>query len=164
MLRVNIMALTALCHRLIPMLRRHRPGAILNVSSIASLLPLPTMGVYAATKAYVSSFSESLRMELRGTGISVTYICPGAGGNRIPNDGPARGRAAPAAELCLRARGEVARAALLAVSRDRARVIPGVVDGARHDALRGGAALFVLRMFFESKSRAERHHRALQTA
>ena len=77
MLKVNIFALTTLCHRLIPLLRRHRPGAILNVSSIASMLPVPEMAVYAATKAYVSSFSEALRAELRGTGISVTHLCPG---------------------------------------------------------------------------------------
>ena len=47
------------------------------MSSIASLLPIPNLGVYAATKAYVSSFSEALRAELRGTGISVTHLCPG---------------------------------------------------------------------------------------
>ena len=77
MLQVNVLALTYLCHRLIPLLRMHRPGAILNVSSIASLIPIPNLGVYAATKAYVSSFSEALRAELRGTGISVTHLCPG---------------------------------------------------------------------------------------
>ena len=78
MLQVNIIALTALCHRSDSPAPAAPPrGAILNVSSIASLLPIPNLGVYAATKAYVSSFSEALRAELRGTGISVTHLCPG---------------------------------------------------------------------------------------
>ena len=93
MLQVNVVALTSLCHRLIPLLRRHRPGAILNVSSIASLLPLPNLAVYAATKAYVSSFSEGLRAELRGTGISVTHLCPGPVDTEFQTRRRARGRA-----------------------------------------------------------------------
>ena len=63
MLEVNITALTRLTHALLPALVRGGRGAILNVSSIASLLPLPQMAVYAATKAYVTSFSEAIRVE-----------------------------------------------------------------------------------------------------
>ncbi|MGC3988729.1 MAG: SDR family oxidoreductase [Chthoniobacteraceae bacterium] len=77
MLEVNIKSLTKLTHALLPMLREYPVAAILNVSSIASLLPLPDTAVYAASKAYVTSFSEALRAELRGTGVSVTALCPG---------------------------------------------------------------------------------------
>src|SRR6202034_803008 len=77
MIDVNIESLTRLTHALLPDLVRAGRGAILNVSSIASLLPIPKMAVYAATKAYVTSFSEALRAELRGTGVSVTAVCPG---------------------------------------------------------------------------------------
>src|SRR5688572_19692229 len=77
MLDVNIKALTRLTHAVLPDLVRRGRGAILNVSSIAGLLPLPKMAVYAASKAYVTSFSEALRAELRGTGVSVTALCPG---------------------------------------------------------------------------------------
>ena len=77
MLSVNVTALTHLTHLLLPMLQAHTPSAILNVSSIAGFFPLPEMAVYAATKAYVTSFSEALRMELAPLGVSVTALCPG---------------------------------------------------------------------------------------
>lgn len=80
MLDVNITALTHLTHLLLPMLRAQvgeSPSGILNVSSIAGFFPLPRMAVYAATKAYVTSFSEALRMELASDGVVVTALCPG---------------------------------------------------------------------------------------
>lgn len=80
MLEVNITALTHLTHLLLPMLRAQAEkssAAILNVSSVAGFFPIPEMAVYAATKAYVTSFSEALRMELAPLGISVTALCPG---------------------------------------------------------------------------------------
>jgi short-subunit dehydrogenase len=77
MLSVNVTALTHLTHLLLPMLQAHTPSAVLNVSSIAGFFPLPEMAVYAATKAYVTSFSEALRMELAPLGVSVTALCPG---------------------------------------------------------------------------------------
>ena len=77
MLEVNVVALTHLTHLLLPMLRAQRPSGILNVSSVASFYPLPEIAVYAATKAYVTSFSEALRMELAHDLINVTALCPG---------------------------------------------------------------------------------------
>ena len=77
MLEVNITALTHLTHLLLPMLRAQQPSAILNVSSVAGFYPLPEMAVYAATKAYVTSFSEALRIELSQEGVVVTALCPG---------------------------------------------------------------------------------------
>ena len=77
MLEVNVTALTHLTHLLLPMLRAQSPSGILNVSSVAGFFPLPEMAVYAATKAYVTSFSEALRMELAPEGIAVTALCPG---------------------------------------------------------------------------------------
>ncbi len=77
MLSVNVAALTHLTHLLLPMLRASSPAAVLNVSSVAGFFPLPEMAVYAATKAYVTSFSEALRMELAPHGVTVTALCPG---------------------------------------------------------------------------------------
>ena len=77
MLEVNIVALTTLTRALLPQMIPRRNGAILNVSSSAGFLPIPEFNVYAATKAYVNSFTESLRAELRGTGVTVTALCPG---------------------------------------------------------------------------------------
>jgi short-subunit dehydrogenase len=77
MLQVNIVALTTLTRALLPQMISRKRGAILNVSSSAGFLPIPEFNVYAATKAYVNSFTEALRAELRGTGVSVTALCPG---------------------------------------------------------------------------------------
>lgn len=77
MLRVNVEALTAMAHGLLPGMIAKKRGAILNVSSLASVLPIPDFAVYAATKAYVSSFSEALRIEVAEHGIRVCAVCPG---------------------------------------------------------------------------------------
>jgi len=74
---VNITALTSLTHHLLPQMITKRRGGILNVSSSAGFVPIPGLAVYAATKAYVASFSEALRAELRGTGVTVCALCPG---------------------------------------------------------------------------------------
>src|SRR5438034_1501880 len=76
-LEVNIVAPTLLTRRLLPQMIARKRGAILNVSSSAGFLPIPGMAVYAASKAYVTSFSEALRAELRETGVSVCTLCPG---------------------------------------------------------------------------------------
>jgi short-subunit dehydrogenase len=74
---VNVTALTSLTRHLLPKMIAQGRGNILNVSSSAGFLPIPGSAVYAATKAYVTSFSEALRAELRGTGVSVCAVCPG---------------------------------------------------------------------------------------
>jgi len=76
MIDLNCRSLTDLSLRFIEPLARHR-GGILNVASIAGFIPGPGMAVYNATKAYVISFSEGLRRELRPKGIRVTALCPG---------------------------------------------------------------------------------------
>jgi short-subunit dehydrogenase len=127
MLDVNIKALTRLTHAILPDLVRAGRGAILNVSSIASLLPLPKMGVYAATKAYVTSFSEALRAELRETGVSVTALCPGPVDTEFFTiaERTENHEMAPAPDLFKVPASEVVAAGLRAVECDRARVIPG---------------------------------------
>lgn len=77
MIRVNIIALTGLTRRFLePMIDRGR-GRIMNVASIAAFQAVPSLSVYAATKAYVLSFSEALSVEVGYRGISVTAVCPG---------------------------------------------------------------------------------------
>lgn len=76
MIRLNIEALTHLSHALLPGLIQEE-GAILNVSSLASILPIPDFAVYAATKAYVTSFSEAIRLELKDHRVRVLAVCPG---------------------------------------------------------------------------------------
>src|SRR5881409_2530966 len=74
---VNVVALASLTRHVLPQMIAKRRGGILNVSSSAGFLPMPGSAVYAATKAYVTSFSEALRAELHGTGVSVCALCPG---------------------------------------------------------------------------------------
>lgn len=79
---LNVQALTALTHAFLPDLlacaARHPHGAALvNLASTAAFQPVPHMAVYAATKAYVLSFTEALWYETRGTGVKVTAVCPG---------------------------------------------------------------------------------------
>lgn len=77
MIQVNVSALTELTRLLLPgMLARGR-GRVLNVASTAAFVPGPMMAVYYATKAYVLSFSVALAEEVRGTGVTVTALCPG---------------------------------------------------------------------------------------
>jgi len=128
MLGVNIVALTALTRALLPQMLSRKRGAILDVSSSAGFLPIPEFNVYAATKAYVNSFTESLRAELRGTGVSVTALCPGPvrtefqsiaqrpGGQ--PDYGPDFVHVSPE---------QVVRDALAALEADRPLVIPGTM-------------------------------------
>jgi hypothetical protein len=76
-IHLNIAALTHLTKLFVaPMLER-RSGKILNVASTAGFQPGPLMAVYYASKAYVISFSEALASELKGSGVSVTCLCPG---------------------------------------------------------------------------------------
>jgi uncharacterized protein len=76
-LQLNVVTLTQLAKRLLPGMLARRRGGILNVASTAAFQPGPLMAVYYATKAYVLSFSEALAEELRGSGVTVTALCPG---------------------------------------------------------------------------------------
>ncbi|WLR43116.1 SDR family oxidoreductase [Bacillus carboniphilus] len=75
---VNIAAVTDLTHELLPSMVKKKSGTVINVASLVSFQPVPYMAVYAATKAFVLSFTESLAEEYRSKGITFFAICPGA--------------------------------------------------------------------------------------
>jgi len=77
LLALNISALTQLTHHFLPGMINRGAGKILNVASMASFQPVPSLAVYAASKAFVLSLTESLSEELRDSGVSVTALCPG---------------------------------------------------------------------------------------
>lgn len=77
MIDLNIRALTHLTHAYLPAMLERGQGRVLNVASTAAFQPGPLMAVYYASKAYVLSFSEALAEEVRGTGVTVTALCPG---------------------------------------------------------------------------------------
>lgn len=74
---VNCGAVTALARAYLPEMIERRQGTIVNIASTAAFQPVPTMAVYAATKAYVASFTTALWEEVRGTGVRVLGVCPG---------------------------------------------------------------------------------------
>jgi uncharacterized protein len=78
MIDLNISALVALTHHFLQGMRARRRGTIINVSSAAGFQPIPFMATYAATKAFVSSFSEAIAEENRPFGIKVLALCPGS--------------------------------------------------------------------------------------
>ena len=130
MLDVNIAALTHLTHLLVPSMLGGGRAAVLNVSSVASFFPLPQMAVYSATKAYVTSFSEALAIELRPRGITVTALCPGPVPTEFFDVATREGEEESASHFetfpaFVVTPQEAVTAGLRAVASERARVIPG---------------------------------------
>lgn len=76
LLQVNVMAVTELARAVVPRLEE-QGGAIINLASLAADVFIPDFALYAASKAYVASFSEALRLELRVAGVPVLAVCPG---------------------------------------------------------------------------------------
>jgi len=127
MLRLNVEALTHLTHLLLPAMIKAGRGAVVNLSSLASVLPIPDFAVYAATKAYVTSFSEALRIELKEHGIPVVAVCPGPVHTEF---GAVSRRSADEGDMPMREwiyvpRETVVASALAALDRKAARVYPG---------------------------------------
>ncbi|PIN89995.1 short-chain dehydrogenase [Candidatus Pacearchaeota archaeon CG10_big_fil_rev_8_21_14_0_10_32_14] len=77
MIELNVVALTHLTKLFSKDMVSRKNGMILNVASMAGFLPGPLMTIYYSTKAYVVSFSQAVNNELKGTGVSVTVLCPG---------------------------------------------------------------------------------------
>jgi short-subunit dehydrogenase len=126
MMLVNMVALTGLTRALLPPMIARKRGAILNVSSSASFLPIANFAIYAATKAYVTSFSEAIRAELRSTGVTVAALCPGPVHTEF-NDvaqrpGETRDRSPEFVYVPVE---QVVSEALAAVEADRPLIIPG---------------------------------------
>jgi len=85
MIQLNVASLTGLTKVIYRQMRARGKGKIMNVSSIAGFMPGPWMAVYHATKAYVLSFSEALAVEAKGSGITVTALCPGPTATNFEN-------------------------------------------------------------------------------
>jgi short-subunit dehydrogenase len=129
MLAVNIVALTTLTRALLPDMIAKKRGAILNVSSIAGFLPIRKLAVYAATKAYVTNFSDGIRGEVRKSGIAVSALCPGpvdtefsAVAQRSSGE-----RLTPSPSFMHVRVEDVVRAGLAGIECNKALVVPGLV-------------------------------------
>ena len=78
MIQVNVSSLVAMTHLFLQPMVARKSGRIMNVASTAAFQPGPHMAIYCATKAFVLSFTEAIDIELKGTGVTVTGLCPGA--------------------------------------------------------------------------------------
>jgi len=77
MIQLNVLALVDLTHQFLPGMRQRRSGGIINMCSAAAFQPMPYFSIYAATKAFILSFSEGLWAENRKYGVRVLAVCPG---------------------------------------------------------------------------------------
>jgi uncharacterized protein len=131
MLQVNVEALVAMTAAFLPAMVERGRGAIINVASMAAFQPIPSQATYAASKAFVLSFSEAVAAEVRGLGVDVTALCPGpvatefvdaAGFKRTMEEmGPSFVWAAPA---------DMARAGIAGAERGKRVVVPGLAQRA----------------------------------
>lgn len=127
LIALNIGALTQLTRAYLPGMLARKRGRILNVASTAAFQPGPLMAVYYATKAYVLSFSEALAEETRGSGVTVTALCPGPtasgfqAGAAMEGSRLVRGRTLPTA-------ASVAAYGVAAMRKGDAVAVPGLMN------------------------------------
>ena len=77
MIRLNVEAMVALCGAFVPGMVERGSGAVLNVASVSGFMPVPQQATYSASKAFVLTFTEALTIDLHGTGVTATALCPG---------------------------------------------------------------------------------------
>jgi short-subunit dehydrogenase len=127
LVEVDVAAVVDLCTRFLPGMIERGCGAVLNVSSLAGFLPVPGQAAYGAAKAFVLSYTEGLRSELRGTGVTATALCPGPVATGF-DDAARFGVGARAARLpgfMWKSADEVARAGLDGLAANKSHVVPG---------------------------------------
>ena len=126
-IQLNIAALTRLSRAALGVMVPRGSGHLLNVSSVASFQPAPKLAVYAATKAYVTSLTESLHEEVRGSGVKVTALCPGLTRTEFQSVSNTEHYQTNFPDFVWLTAEEVAEAGLADVARGRALSVPGVL-------------------------------------
>jgi len=142
MIDLNIKALVELTYRFLQPMRERKQGAIINVASTAAFQAVPFMGTYAATKAFVLSFSEALWEENRSFGIKVMALCPGVTDTNFFE--AARGEKPPA--RASQTPEEVVETALRGLARGKSHIISGWANRAMMEAERLAPRSLVTRM------------------
>src|SRR5439155_14389536 len=128
--RTNIEAVVALCGAFLPGMVQRGRGAVLNVASTASFQPLPMQASYAASKAFVLSFTEALHAELEGTGVTATALCPGPVKTEFVEVAGLEHAESEMPDFLWSTAEDVAQAAVKGLEKDRRVVIPGVLNRA----------------------------------
>jgi short-subunit dehydrogenase len=130
MVRVNVEAVVDLAARFLPTMVERGRGALINVASTAAFQPLPGAATYAATKAFVLSHGDALHQELKGSGVTVTTVCPGPVRTEFTEvAGIAESEEATPGAIWMSAE-EVARHAVEAAERGRRIAVPGMINQA----------------------------------
>jgi uncharacterized protein len=130
MVRLNVEAVVDLTSRfLTPMTERGR-GTIINIASTAAFQPLPGSAVYAASKSFVLSFSEAIRTELRGSGVTVTAVCPGPVRTEFTEVAGVGGVEDRTPSAVWMSAEDIARHAVDGAQHDRRVVVPGTLNRA----------------------------------
>ena len=129
MIRTNIEAVVDFCALFVPGMAERGSGAVLNLASTASFQPLPMQAGYAATKAFVLSFSESLHAELKPQGVTVTALCPGPVKTEFADVAEIPG-AESMPDVFWAKPDQVAQAGVKGLERGKRVVIPGVLNRA----------------------------------
>jgi short-subunit dehydrogenase len=135
MVRLNVEAVVDLTSRFMgPMVERGR-GTVINIASTAAFQPLPGSAVYAASKSFVLSFSEAIRTELRGSGVTVTAVCPGPVKTEFTEVAGVGGVEERTPGAVWMSAEDIARHAVDGAAKDRRVVVPGALN--RASALAG---------------------------
>jgi uncharacterized protein len=130
MVRVNVEAVVDLTSRFLgPMVERGR-GSVINIASLGAFQPLPGSAVYGASKAFVLSFSEAIRTELRGSGVSVTAVCPGPVRTEFTDAAGIPGVEDRTPGVVWMSAEDIARHAVDGAAHDKRVVVPGVLNRA----------------------------------
>jgi short-subunit dehydrogenase len=126
LVRLNVEALHHVCGAFLPRMVEHGVGAVLNIASTAAFQPVPGLATYAATKAFVQSFSEAVHAELEGTGVSVTCLSPGPTRTRFGRVAGLEATDHVAPGFLFSEPADVAREAVDGMVAGRRTVVPGV--------------------------------------
>jgi len=124
---LNVKALTVLSHAALAAMVPRGHGYLLNVSSVASFQASPGLGVYAATKAYVTSLSEALHSEVKGSGVHVTALCPGLTKTEFQEHSNTSGLATKVPDLAWTTVEQVASCGLRDVAKNKTISVPGAL-------------------------------------
>jgi short-subunit dehydrogenase len=128
--QLNVLGVHELALAVLPGMVERRAGGILISGSAAGNSPIPYNATYAASKAFVNTFSESLRGELRGTGVHVTVLAPGPVRTELPDPADASLVDKLVPEFLWISTEHTARLSLDALARNKMRVVPGVTSKA----------------------------------
>jgi short-subunit dehydrogenase len=124
---LNVTALTRLSHAALAVMAERGSGWLVNVSSVTSFQPAPGLAVYAATKSYVTSFTESVHLEAKKCGVHVTALCPGLTRTEFQSVSNADNYSGKYPEMAWTDPADVARKGLEDVVKGRPLSVPGVL-------------------------------------